>query len=713
MPLSRKRVSGQLLELTENDLRFTQEEAQQFFRESAGLDLDDEDVALLEQRTEGWAAGLQLAALSLQGEDDHQGFINAFAGDDRFITDYLTEEVLRQQSETIREFLLQTSILERLSGPLCDAVTERRDSVELLHQLEQSDMFIIPLDNRRCWYRYHHLFADLLQSQLARLDGDQISALHLRASQWFNDNGFPVEAMHHAFTVKNYNQVIRVMEVYAQPLFLQGRCMLLGQWFEKIPPEYLRNNISLLLKYAWNQYIGYGVVDDVLIEEIEQSIQGDHATASEEEIAAISLDLTLMRAFRALQQLDLNEAIKIGEQLVEEAGCYGSQELAAPYLQLGVAYFVDGQLDKAVDALSKSERDALSSETLLCLNGAVGGRAMSLIRQGKLSDAQSLLHVSLNRLIDNGWDQQLVDTSWLYLGLANIAYEYNDLILTETCLSQAADFAELDRWDTIAAMVDMFRVRIKFVRSEQSKLGQDLVRFDAYKVQPAVLPIMPSPDCERYSLLLMWGEVAKVGEWLAEQHLEVGADIPAGYENEYRLFAKYLLANQRVDEAMAVLNQLQAKADEQGRAGDLIGLLALQTLACHAQGNDDQAQAYLKRALTLAKPQGYVRTFIDLGQPMALLLERLRGSEHGQYVAKLLSQFGNGIKAAPAQIAKLLSKKEHKTLLLLSQGLSNNEIAEQSFVSINTVKTHLKNIYAKLSVENRAQAIEKTKGIWE
>lgn len=709
LPLSRMRVQGRMVEITESDLRFTEEEALRFFRESAGLDLEEKDVVMLEQRTEGWAAGLQLAALSLQGEDDKKAFIDAFAGNDRFITDYLTEEVLRLQTDTVRAFLLQSSILERLNGPLCDAVTGRDDSAELLQRLEQSDMFIIPLDSRRCWYRYHHLFSDLLKAQLLQLHRASVNALHVRASQWFNENGFPEEAMKHAFLADDFNQAIRVLSLHAQQLFMQGRFSLLGQWFERIPLNYLRGNICLLIKYAWNLYVGYGVFNDALIAEIEQFIQSDDIEATKEEIGHVTLDLILMRGFRALQNFELDEAINIGMQLLDEAACYGVNDKAAPYLQLGVTYSVGGELDKAVDALTRSEQDALSSNALVCLNGAVGCRAMCLIRQGKLNDAQDLLQQALARLKENGWDQQLVDTSWLYVGLAKVAYEQNELDIAESYLAQASGYSEMDNWDTIAAMVDIRRARIAFIQSETSNMEEALTRFDGCRIQPALLPIMPLPEFERQSLMLMSGELDAVGRWLNGLGLDASAEMPDGYENEYRLLAHYLVLNHQEDEAIIALDKLLSKAECQERTGDMVELLVLQAMAHHSLHNADKANEYLVRALKLGESQGYVRTFLDSGPAMLKMLTEVQDGDCENIVAKLLDGFKGRVIDAPTQMETLLSKKELKTLSLLARGLSNNEIAAQSFVSVNTVKTHLKNIYSKLDVDSRHQAIQRAK----
>ncbi len=710
LPLSRLRVRGQLVELTEADLRFNTDEARQFFHLSAGLDLGADEVAVLEQKTEGWVAGLQLAALSLQGESDRQAFIRAFAGDDRFVTDYLTEEVLRLQSVSVRRFLLQTSILERLSGPLCDAVIGAENSAELLQQLEQSDMFLVPLDNRRCWYRYHHLFAELLQHQLTQqTDQQQITALHVRASKWFAENGFPVEAMHHALESKDYLQVMCVLEQYAQRLFHDGRCMLLSQWYEKIPMEHLRRNLCLLMLHAWNQYIGSGVIDGALIQEVEQLVVQGESAVSEQERLIITLDLQLMRGFRALQRLDLRDAIETGEQLVVAMCEYEGADMAAPYLQLATAYFADDQLDKAFETFQQSEQEALHTKTLLCLNGALGGMALTRGRQGRLNESEALLLAALKRLKENNWHQQLVDTSWLYVALGNLAYERNDLQQALAFLDQAAKFAELDRWDTIAAMVEIRRARIFFAQGDHGGLTRSLERYESYKVKPAVLPMFPESVYERLTLSLMQGECGQAGEWLAEKGIAVGNDVPAGMAAEYRLLAKYLLAGQRVKDALELLAKLQDRAEQRALSGDLIELWVLQAVAHQALGKGRAAMAFMGQALGQAKAEKYVRTFVDLGEPVARLLERMRQGEHGRYATHLLNQFTPGADATPAGLAGVLSKKELKTLLLLAQGLSNNEIAEQSFVSVNTVKTHLKNIYAKLQVENRIQAIEKAR----
>lgn len=705
LPISRLRAGGQLSELNESDLRFTQNEANQFFRESAGLALTDEDISVLEARTEGWVAGLQLAALSLQGESDPQQFIRAFDGDDRFIADYLTDEVLRLQSDEVRKFLLQTSILDRLSGPLCNAVTGSQNSAQRLQQLERSDMFLIPLDNRRQHYRYHHLFAELLRNQLAISGELEVNQLHQRACEWFKDNGFPLEAMQHALKAESYDDALVVLEKYGHQLFVEGKCVALAQWFEQIPMSYLSRIPRLLMLNAWVKYIGYGQIDEALIAEIEQCARGADTNGSE----CIDYDLQLMQAFRSLQQRDMPRAITLGSDLVNKLQQHGISDMAAPFLLLGSSYYGVGDVEQALENFQYAYRDAKRGKTLLCLNGASFGVARSLVRQGKLADAYQSCSEALALLQENKWDQQLVDTSWLYLSLGVIEYERNHLQQAEIWFGRAAECAEHDRWDTIAAMVALRQARLAWAQGDSNAMATSLDRFKAYTPQPALLPLMPTLEQDQIKLALMRGDLRLVEKWLEQYGISHEDDFVPVHAENYLILARWLIVNGKPTAAIDLLTKLQCQAETGSRSGDLIEILVLRALANDAQGECQHAFEYLSQAVDLAEINGHVRCFLDEGQPMIKLLAQLVNAGLRSHAANLLSQSDrqDGRAFIAEGATPKLSKKELKTLKFLVRGLSNNEIAEQSFVTVNTVKTHLKNIYSKLDVDSRVQAIQK------
>ncbi len=703
-PLSRLRVHGQVTEFSEIDLRLNHEEALCFFRDSAGLVLSVNEVVMLEARTEGWVAGLQLAALSLQGEEDTQAFIQAFAGDDRFITDYLTEEVLRLQSEDMRHFLLQTSILERLSGSLCNAVTGRSDSAELLLQLEQSDMFIIPLDNRRNWYRYHHLFAELLQNQL-RQGSEDVSDLHRRAACWFSQEGAVSEALAHAFEIEDYPLATSILGRHSHGLFEQGQCAMLAQWYERIPYDVIEHNPCQLMLVAWVKYISRCEFDQDLIDRIDHSIKQE--MVSEVERVQVNIDLELMKGFIALQARDYERAAMFGESVLAGMEGFKISDMAAPKLHLSVVYYSLGQLDKAVEFARASSQDCLENNTLLCLNGAVCSEMRVLIKRGRLSVAVELINSHIKLLETRGWLATMEDTtSWLYLCLGEIAYQRNQLDEAEIYYSQAFELAHNYKWEAMPASITIHMIRIYLAKNNGQAVKDGEQKLEHYKITPAMLPLLSSPLSEWAELDLRQGRLQRAEQRLSELNILLGQPLRAGFDDEYGLLVQLLLQRSKSAEAIVLLNELQVQEEDQ--PGQLLQWWLFQALAWQAQGNIRQALDYLQQAVIFAEQENYVRIFIDEGKVMAQLLAKLQKQQPSNYTQMLLGQFGGGTPKSKF-IEQLLSKKEQKTLQLLQLGLSNSEIAERSFVSVNTVKTHLKNIYSKLAVDNRIQAVEKAR----
>ncbi len=713
LPVARMRVGRTLAELGEADLRFTTKEVEQFFRHSAGLNLSDQEVALLARRTEGWAAGMQLVGLSLSDEPDRSAFIQTFAGDHRHIADYLTEEVLKRQSAATRQFLLKTSILERMNGPLCDAVTAGEGSGELLVQLEQSAMFMVPLDQRRHWYRYHHLFAELLQHQLeqqAALGEIDLRQLHRRAGRWFMAADAPEAAMKHALVADDFELALSILERYSQSMFMRGQCALLGQWFERIPLDHLRQVPSQLLQYVWNQYVGFGVLDEVLIEELEAAINSSSVT--DEVRSEVSAELQLLQAFRFVQRREWLDAIAVGRDLLASSVQREEYCTAPIHLNLATAWYGAGDIDQALASFAESRRQAIASQTLVCLNGAIGGVASCHLRKGELTQALTVIEQGIQLLEHNGWLEQMTDTAWLYMALGDIAYERNQLEAAAAWFSKAAQLAESDRWDTVAALITMRQARLYYYQGKPARLAKALQRYQRYDIKPALLPLMAAPELDSLALSLRQGEIGWLTAWQQQQGYAAEDKIAAGDEDEYSLYARLLLSQGDAEGAARIADQLRLAARQQGRLGDLIRFTVLYALARQASGQLASAVSAMEEVMAIAEPQDYARCFIDEGPAMALLLaEVARSSSQRSYATRLRQQL-EGLPHKPArekavvpEAMSLLSKAEIKTLELLAQGLSNRAIAEQAFVSVNTVKTHLKNIYAKLNVDNRVQAI--------
>ncbi len=712
LPLSRMRVRQQVAEIGEAELRFTAEERAQFFCHSAGLSLSEQELAVLGQRTEGWAAGMQLVALSLKEEGDRTAFIRGFAGDNRYIADYLTEEVLRRQREEVRTFLLATSILERLCGPLCDAVTGREGSGALLAQLERSDMFLIPLDQRRHWYRYHHLFAELLQQQLRQQQdrgGTTIAELHRRASRWFMAADAVEEAMHHALMAQDLELTLMLLERYAQPLFMRGQCGLLVQWFGRVPPQALSGRPSLLLKYIWSRYVGFGVLDEALIEAL--AVVLEQGGLSVEEQAEVEADLQLIQAFRALQQRHWQQAVELSRSLLATLAANGDYCTSPIHLNLAVGLYGMGDIDEAQRVFQQARLLASASQTLVCLTGTIGGIACCHLKAGELAQAVEVIEQAFVMLKRNGWLEQMADIAWLHMALGDIAYEQNWLEAAQAWLDKAAMQALADRTETLAALVAIRQARLHRLRGEVAAQAEALQRYRGYDTKPALLPLMAEPELDYLTLCLRRGEMAPLLAWQQQRSIRPGAEIPAGFEDEHCLQARLLLLQGDSAGAEEITFHLRTAARQRGCHGEWLLFSVVHALALQAQGERERALAVIREVLPLAERQCFVRTFIDEGGAMARLLTPLAQEPACRdYATRLLQQFDEAaaeavVKAESPAAEALLSRAEVRTLELLERGLSNREIAEQAFISINTVKTHLKNIYAKLDVDNRVQAI--------
>lgn len=699
--LPRLRVRRQLSEVTEADLRFTREETAEFLNRIAGLSLTEDDIVVLETRTEGWIAGLQLAALSMENEQDRQAFIRDFAGDDRYIMDYLTEEVLQRQSVEIKFFLLQTSILPRLNAALCDAVIGSDQSAALLAYLEQNNMFLIPLDSKRCWYRYHHLFADLLRKQLALSNVDP-QGLHRRASQWFSEAGYPHEAMPHAFACDDFEQAARVLDQHGKRLFEEGQSPTLMRWYQRLPDELLKAQPERTLSYVWSHFLGCGDVLHVLVDELQTSLDAGAFNLTVEEHKFIEMDLALMAGFHALKQRQISLAKSHGKRIKEATYNAGENCAIAPSLLLAIADFAMGDLIEAERSFTQLVEDVFAQAYLVALNAAICGLGQTLVKQGRLQEAHTHLTECLERLKEKGWDQRLVDTAWLYIALADIAYQRNQLDDSARYLEGAKVAAKQDPWNTLPVTIAARQANIHQAKGESEAAKQCLAKTSGLNVQKALAPFFPEASDDLLALQLRQGDDSDGERWRMQQGLDVDSEIVPERESAFILFVRLLLAQQKVDSAMQLIPPLLLAAEQAHRQYSVVELLMLQALAQQKLKQMNEAESSLQCALDHAAPAGFVRVFLDEGLPLLTLLQRLPKSS---YACELLAYAKD--KKQSRDGVDSLSKKELKIIELLMAGLSNKEVAETVFVSPNTVKTHIKNIYAKLGVNTRAQMMIK------
>jgi len=740
LPLARLRARGQLSELRAADLRFAPSEAAEFLREVMGLDLTAEDVAALETRTEGWIAGLQLAALSMRGREDIPGFVRAFAGDNRYVVDYLVEEVLQQQPERIRSFLLRTSILDRLSGPLCGAVTGREEGNALLEALERGNFFVVPLDDKRHWFRYHHLFADVLYAHLMQERPDQVPTLHRRASEWYEHNGSAADAIRHALAAGDFGRAADLVEL-AVPAMRRSRqeATLLG-WLKALPDELFRSRPVLSAHYA-GTLLQSGQLDGVedRLRDAERWL--DTTADPSERPGAPSVEMVVMHegAFRrlpasiavyragiALALGDVPETVTHARRALDLAAEDDHFRRGAAAALLGLASWTSGDLEAAhrayADGMAHLQKAGYVSD-------AVGGAiALADIRiaQGRLREAMRTYERAL-RLAEEHGEPAMRGTADMHVGMGEIHRERNDLHAATKHLLRSKEqgghtgFPQYQyRW----------RVAMARIREARGDLDGALDLLDEAEhlyvsdFHPNVRPIAAL----KARVWVAQGRLGEALDWARERNLSTHDDLGYLREFEHITLARVLLARYESDEeersmleAMGLVKRLLQAAEDGERTGKAIEILVLQALAYHVQGDIPAALVPLERALTLAEPEGYVRVFVDEGRPIAQLLSE--AAAHGivpDYAGRLLAAFeteeGKSEDVthllhtlSARSLTEPLSQREVEVLRLISQGLSNREIGERLFLAIITVKGHNRNIFRKLQVRRRTEAVARAR----
>jgi LuxR family transcriptional regulator, maltose regulon positive regulatory protein len=726
LPLARLRARGELVEIRAADLRFTHDEAATYLN-AVGLRLTTADVALLGERTEGWIAALQLAGLSMQGREDVGGFIAGFAGNDRYIVDYLVDEVLQRQSDRVRTFLLTTSVLERLCGPLCDAVTERHDSRAMLETLDHGNLFVIPLDDIREWYRYHRLFADVLQAHLLESRPDDIAALHVRASAWYQQNGDSSEAIRHAMAAEDFDRAADLVELAIPAMRRARQEATLHGWLKSLPADVIRVRPVLSVGLA-GALLAVGEFEGVeaRLQDAEGLLQHangvgsanqalEMVVANEEEFQRLPAAIELYRAAAAMAHGDVPATVTHAQLTLDLSPEDDHLPRAAAAGLLGLAYWVTGALDASHQAWAECVaglyRAGHVADTFGCSIGMADIRRV----QGRLGDAMRTYEKALELATAHG-GPMLRGTADMYVGMSEICRERDDL---STALQHLRQSQELGEHLGLPQNAYRWRVAMARVREAEGDLSGalDLLN-DAERVYrgdffPNVRPI----PAMRARLQIAQGSLDDALGWAREQGLSVDDDLSYLREFEYITLARVLLAQhtkaqdvQALHDATGLLQRLIEAAEVGGRTGSVIEILVLQALAHHAVGAAPEALVPLERALTLAESQGYVRIFVDEGPPMASLLKA--AAKEGiarNYVRPLLATLGKSETDRPIDqgLIEPLSERELEVLRLLATDLNGPAIARSLVVSLNTVRTHTKNIYTKLDVNDRRAAVRR------
>ena len=731
LPLARLRGRGQLVEIRAADLRFTPGEAAAYLNDVMGLVLTASDVVALEGRTEGWIAALQLAALSMQGREDIATFIAGFAGDDRYIVDFLAEEVLQRQPEHVQQFLLQTSILDRLSGRLCDAVTGQDGGKAKLAALERGNLFLVPLDDRRQWYRYHQLFADVLQARLLDEQPGDLPGLHRRASEWYDRNGEPSEAIRHALAAGDFERAADLVELAIPDMRRTRQETAVHGWLKTLPEELIRVRPVLSVGLAGAMLAGgdfEGV--ETRLRDAERWLgpttgvrPGSPASpaqmvvVNDEEFRRLPAIIELYRAALALTRGDVPGTVMHAGRAIERSPEEEHLGRASAAGLLGLAFWASGDLEAGHSAYAECMAGLRRAGHIADTFGCAIALADIRRAQGRLGEAMRTYEQALQRASEQG-GPVLRGAADMYVGLSELHRERNDLPAATQNLLRSQELGE-----HMGLPQNRYRWRVAMARIRQAEgnlagaldLLNEAERLYVSDYFPNVRPV----PAVRARVLVARAELGAALGWAREQGLSVDDDLSYLHEFEHITLARVLLARDAaepagsaIQEVTRLLERLLRAAEEGQRTGSVIEILVVQALAHQTRDDIPAALASLHRAVTLAEPEGYVRIFADEGPPLAALLRTLakQGAAPG-YVRQLLAAVSKTADSTPASqgLIEPLSARELDVLRLLGTDLDGPEIARELIVSLNTLRTHTRNIYAKLGVNSRRAAVRRAR----
>ncbi|CAN5432319.1 LuxR C-terminal-related transcriptional regulator [soil metagenome] len=722
IPVARLRARGELTELRAADLRFTADEASAFLTTVMGLSLSTEDVAALETRTEGWIAGLQLAALSMRDRSDVSAFISAFAGSNRFVIDYLVEEVLERAPLDVRDFLCQTSILTRLTGSLCDAVTGRTDGAEMLESLESANLFVIPLDDEREWYRYHHLFADVLRIRLLADDPGR-GALHIRASEWFEHHDSSDEAVRHAFEAADFPRAARVIEATIPGVRKSRQDATLLGWLSRLPEETVSRRPVLSVFSAWSSLVA-GDIDAVepRLRHAEQLLAAagadetpTHDSEAGDELVSLPVTIALYRAAVAMASGDQAGITRHAQHALEVASPHDHLGRGAAEGLLGLGSWARGDLGAGVEAFgasSASLRLAGNLTDALSTTMVIGDMLVPL---GRLREAEDLYSAALRESVEHGNGGQ--PTADLHAGLADVLRERNQLTsaLDHLDASDALGVGAFSHEHRYRWFVALAGVRLA---EGQPDAAIALLTEAGRHYRRGFFPESRPIGGLKARVWITEGLLARAGTWVADQGLSDDDDLAYLHEFGHITVARLLIARHRLDptegaaaRAMPLLARLLDAAESGDRTGSAIEILVLQSLALESRGEDSLALAPLEKALDRAEPEGFFRMFVDEGAPMLRLLRAAAGAGIRTDYVRELSQALRQYEGAGQAIAGVLSERELHVLRLLATTMTGPEIARELYVSLNTMRTHTKHIFLKLEVTSRGAAVRRAEAL--
>ena len=757
-PLGRMRVKRHLNEIRGADLRFSQDELHDYFAQVMQLELKADTLQQLEERTEGWIAGAQLAGLSLQGQNPEEAeqLLADLTGSDRYIADYLIDEVLQRQPADVRNFLLQTSILEKLTSSLCDAVTEQRNSHQRLRELDANNFFLIPLDNEREWYRYHHLFQELLQAQLQfqqAVDAESLTLAHLhqRASEWYHQYGAPADAIRHALAANDFARAADLVELRWRAMDRSFQEATWLGWVQALPEDVIQPRPVLSTGYAW------ALLDTGNLEAAEPHLQNAEqwldmaatANASLEnppaktDLAQIDLaqiDLTGMVIADAKESQSLPATIAAARAYLAQAlGDLSAAETYArraldllpeddhfyrgiPSVIIGLAYWARGALEMASRSFIEATDCFQMANNGLFTISSLSVLAAIKMAQGELHEAfrtyQRALQVVASQAIASQGKPMIQATANLYRGLSKVHREWGDLQTARGNLQKSEQLSKQ------ASLTDRpHRLCIAMARMKKTEGdfdgALDLLAEAAQRYTPDRLPDIRPIVAMKAEVWTTQGRLAEAQAWARQQNLSYDDDLIYLHEFEYMILARLLIAQYKhapdkdtICQALDLLERLLDLAEGEGRIGSVIEILVLQAVAHEVQSNITTALVSLQRAITLAEPEGYIQLFVDEDPPMTTLLHQM--TQDGMapaYIRQVQDTLAKGAKGVPVQqnLVEPLSERELEVLRLAAAGRKNKEIADELFISLNTVLYHTKNAYGKLGVNKRTLALAKAR----
>jgi LuxR family maltose regulon positive regulatory protein len=737
LPLPRLRARGELSELRAADLRFTPEETATFLNRVMGLELSAEDTAELEGRTEGWVAGLQMAALAMRNRADASGFVAAFAGSNRHVLDYLAEEVLARQPEALRTFLLETSILDRMSAPLCNAATGRADGQTALERLEHANLFVIPLDDERRWYRYHHLFADVLRQRLRQEHPDLVSVLHRRACGWFERQGLVGEAINHALAAQDWERAVRLIESDGVTVVLGSQVQTMLGWIERVPEELARERPAFCTIRALALVLSNRPdAAEASLREAERCLGGNPTT---DQARTILGRAAVIRAAIARSSGDLERCVAMGRRGLELLPEAESTGRAAARTNAALAYQVSGDAapanERALEEVAASFR-ASGAQVMLLRSVDFLARLRTL--QGRLRAAAATYEESARVASGRDGLRGALNSAAYYVGLGDIHREWNDLDSAEGHLGRGIDmFTGTMSVDAeVVTHGYLSLARLQQARGRHADARATLQGFADLARQRGFFSLLAARgEAMLARLALVQGDLPAALSWAEAGGLGSYDEPSYRREEQHLTLARALIAQGRpgpmsasLDDALGLLGRLFKAAEGAGRMGSVIEILALRALALQARHKSSEARAALERSLTLAEPEGYVRVFVDEGAPMASLLSEIlkrRGSRNARrraasdYARWLLVAFESPYASTEPPAGRApesdrpmldpLTAREREVLELIAEGLSNREIAARLFIATSTVKGYVHSLLRKLEADNRTKAISRAR----